>query len=350
MSTIYAGPGKVVMAANTNTIGSITAALATCGLQVEGENGQIKLGLVEETSDMSSAMFAKLGVQYVDQYVDLSFTPLDNWGAISVLHPPWIGASVAGPVTGSGTTVTTATGVPQIGCRPHGAVNIVTNVWTPEGRLYPIVRSAVTGHPSLHLGIGKPLFGEVKILGIGDTVTPVAPGASNYLVGPISESAGSDPETTSTMSMTDFMRCSWTGAWGSVTGFTAIQAEQEWTIECDVKYSKLKLQGHTIAVKLDSVAYMAKCRPYGPTHTQILAQVAAHVPGMRFASGVSPSVKNDLVLTAAIGAKTITLKNAELKGGGFEFGGTGLTTGEIGFVTSMNFTSGAPTALIAFSA
>ena len=348
--SIYAGPGKVVMAANTNTIGGITAALAKCGLQVEGENGQIKLEMVEETSDISSAMFSKLGVQYVDQYVELDFTPLDNWGAISVLHPPWLGASVAGPVTGSGTTVTTATGVPQIGCRPHGAVNVATNVWTPDGRLYPIVRTAVMGHPSLHLGIGKPLFGGVKILGIGDTVTPVAPGTPGYLMGSISESAGADPENTSTMSMTDFTRCSWTGAWGSVTGFTAVQAEQEWTIECEAKYSKLKLQGRTVAMQLNSVAYMAKCRPYGPTHTQILAQVAAHVPGMRFASGVSPSVKNDLVLTADIGGKTITLKNAELKGGGFEFGGTGLTTGEIGFVCSMSFTAGAPTALIVFSA
>jgi len=49
-------------------------------------------------------------------------------------------------------------------------------------------------------------------------------------------------------------------------------------------------------------------------------------------------------------SKTITLKNADAVGAGFEFGGTQLGTGEMGFVTTMTFTSGNPQPLLVFSA
>ena len=97
-------------------------------------------------------------------------------------------------------------------------------------------------------------------------------------------------------------------------------------------------------MQFDSVKYIARCRPFGPTHTQIMGKVGAHLHGQRLKSA------NDLVLTSSTSAKTITLKAAEIKGAGFDFGGTTLGTGEVGFVQEMAFTAGAPTALIVFSA
>jgi hypothetical protein len=55
-----------------------------------------------------------------------------------------------------------------------------------------------------------------------------------------------------------------------------------------------------------------------------------------------------LVLTGP-SSKTITVKQTEIKGAGFEFGGTKLGTGEIGFVSKMNFAAGAPQPLLVFS-
>ena len=173
----------------------------------------------------------------------------------------------------------------------------------------------------------------------GDSTKSLGDSSAIFNGNAITESAGSDPGGTFVMS--DFVRGAWTGAWGAVTGFTAIEAEDEWTIEVNAKYSPLKVQGLTRAMKLDSVQFMAKVRPYGPTHTQILGIVGGHTAGQRLGSA-------DLVLTGP-SSKTITLKNVGLRGAGFEFGGTRLGTGEIGFVTGATFTAGAPDPLLIFS-
>jgi hypothetical protein len=317
MSTIYAGPGKVFI----NAI----------ALQAEGENGTIKLDFKETTAEYAAAMFGRIGEQTLDQTIELTVKPFDNWGSIGTLFPPRIGVTSA---AGAAALV--------IGSRPHGLANASTKVWTPDGRLYNLVRSAVTGHPSLHLGIGKALFGDAKILAIGDGITPVLMGAAGYLVAgnSITESAAADPG--GAMTMADFIRGAWIGVWGAVAGFGAVEAEEEWTIETSVKYSPLKVQGRTVGTKVDSVGFMAKVRPFGPTQTQILAAVGAHTQGQRLGSA-------DLVLTGP-SAKTITLENAEIKGAGFEFGGTTLGNGEIGFVNEMQFTAGVPGSLLTFSA
>ena len=315
--TIYAGPGKVYV----NSI----------ALQPEGENGPIKLGLTEDTAEIAAAMFGRVGEQVADQTVDLTVKPFDNWGSLATLFPTYLGV-----------TVGASTGALVIGTRPHTTANVATKVWTPDGRLYNIIRSALVGHPSLHLGVGKALFGDVKILGVGDGVTPVAMGASGFLIAgnAITESGAADPG--GAMTMSDFIRGAWTGVWGSVTGFDAVEAEDEWTIETNIKYSALKVQGRTRGMKLDSVAFMAKCRPFGPTHTQIVGAIGAHTHGGRLGSA-------DLTLTGP-SSKTITLKNAAIKGGGFDFGGTQLGSGEIGFVNEMTFSAGAAQPLLVFSA
>lgn len=315
--TIYSGPGKVYF----NSI----------GLFPEGINGPIKLALNETTVPIGASMFGRVSEQVSDQTVDLTFVPFDNWGSLRTLFPAYLGV-----------TVGASAGALVIGTRPHTAANVATKVWTPDGRLYNIVRSALVGHPTLHLGIGKALFSEARILGVGDGVTPVAMGASGFLIAgnAITESGGADPGGNFTMS--DFIRGAWTGVWGAVTGFDAVEAEDEWTIECSVSYSPLTVQGRTRGMKLDSVSFMARVRPFGPTQTQILANLGAHTHGQRLGSA-------DLVLTGP-SSKTITLKNAEIKGAGFEFGGTQLGNGEIGFVNEMTFNTGAAQPLLVFSA
>jgi hypothetical protein len=321
MPTVYAGPGKIYY----NSI----------GLQPEGENGPINIALTEEQSPFAAAMFGKVGQQLLDQIAAVTCRPFDNWGSLRTLFPAFTGVSVGA-----------SAGALVIGTRPHGAANVPLKIWTPDGRLYHLVRAAVTGHPALHLGIGKALFDSTTFTCLGDPA--VAMGASGYLFdsNAITESAASDPG--GAMTVSDFIRGAWTGIWGTVEGFgggsgdSVMEAEDEWTITPDIKYSPLKVQGRTVAMKLDSVAFMARVRPYGPTHTEILARVGAHTHGQRLGSA-------DLVLTGP-SSKTITLKNAEVVGAGFDFGGTQLGTGEIGFVNEMTFSAGAPQPLLIFSA
>lgn len=315
MATLYSGPGKVYV----NAI----------ALFPEGENGAIRLVQNDERGPIASAMHGKIGQNLIDQTLELTVKPFDHWGSLRTLFPASIGVAVG---------VSAAALV--IGTRPHGDANVSCKIWTPDGRLYDVIRSAVIGHPSLHLGVGKALFGDCRISGLWDIATEIGTSPTTKFLNVVGESAQADPG--GAMAMSDFIRGAWTGVWGAVAGFNAIEAEEEWTIENEIRYSPLKKQGRTMAFKLDSVSFMARCRPYGPTHTQILAAVNAHTHGQRLGSA-------DLTLTGPSG-KTITLENAEAVGAGFEFGGTQLGTGEIGFVNEMTFTAGAPQSLLTFSA
>ncbi|MDB6108329.1 MAG: hypothetical protein JWR69_79 [Pedosphaera sp.] len=314
IDSIYAGPGKIFT--------------ATKALWPEGENGMLKYDVEQERNDVSSSNHGRITATGGDVTTKVSLTPFDNWGALSVLYP-------------------TIIKTPAIGSRAHGAADVPATIWTPDGRKYLLPRVAVTKHPELHLGVGKALYGPCEFTGLIATAKNVGDVAAFHT---ITESAAADPG--GVMTMADFIREAWTGVWGTVAGFggdggSAIQAEEEWVISVNAKYSALKVQKLTRSMKLDSVEIMAKLRPVGPTHTQIdaaLAIQAGRLLGQRFSTAAT-----DLVLTSA-SAKTITLKNADIVGAGFEFGGTKLGTGEIGFVTGITFTAGVVQPLIVFSA
>jgi hypothetical protein len=165
----------------------------------------------------------------------------------------------------------------------------------------------------------------------------------------ITESAASDPGGVFTLA--DFVRGKWTAAWGTLAGFggdggSALEAEDGWQLVPDIKYSPRTVQKVTRHMVLDSVSFMLKGRPVGPTQTQIAAAVLGHTAGSRFGAGTNAA---DVVLTGP-SSKTITLKQAEIRGAGFEFGGTKLGNGEVGFVISQTFTSGAANPMLVFSA
>ena len=308
------------------------------GLQAEGENGQVKLVVNESTAEVSAAMFGKIGNKVVDQTAEITVKPFDNWSLLQLLVPQYLGVHSA---AGAAALL--------IGTRPHGPIgtNVSSTVWTPDGRSYNLVRTAVTGHPSLHLGVDKPLFGDIKITGLVDPTVGMGAGFTGgglfTAANAIQESGATDSNAAS-MTMADFVRSPWTLTWGAGgNGFdVATQADDEWTLETDVKYSPLKVQGLTLGMKLDSVAFMIKGRPYGPTHTNILSLILAHTQGQLLGSG-------NAALTQTGGTHTITLSNAAVKGCGFDFGGTQLGTDEVGFVSTMTFSGGASQALLTFT-
>ncbi|HEX9048681.1 MAG TPA: hypothetical protein VF988_16765, partial [Verrucomicrobiae bacterium] len=320
----YTGPAKVY--------------LNSVGLQANGAQGAVKATLNEKTSDAATSQFGKIAETLDDQTAEIDITPFDNWGLLATLFPSYLGVSVGA-----------TPGALLIGTRPHGAALAAAKIWTPDGRLYNFVRAAITTHPTLKLNSGEPLYGAIKITCLGDPTK--SPGDASFLLSgnAVTETAGADPG--GAMTMADFIRGRWTGAWGTLAGFggdagAPLEAEDGWEIVPDIKYHAVTVQKVTRHMVLDSVAFMAKARLVGPTQTQIAAAMLAHTAGSRFGAGANAA---DLVLTGP-SAKTITLKQAEIKGAGFEFGGTKLGNGEIGFVASMTFTTGAAQPLLVFSA
>lgn len=339
--TLYSGPGQVAASFQGTTY----------VLQADGENGAIKLDLMEKRTRRSSGMFGYHKSTLEDQMAKISLTPFDSWALLPYLFPPYLGITTAG-----GTTSAFLNGI-----RPHdyaagtaGAVSAngkaATTIWTPDGRLYSVVRTAPTKPPGMKLGVGQPLFTAMEIVGLADAA--VALGASGAIItaNAITESGGSNNAgagSAPAYGVPDFINGHWTGAWGSITGFTALDPEDGWTLDMQAKFSPLTVQKRTYHYKLDSVEVIVKGRLTGPTHTQLAGKILAHTLGGVLTEGSA----TDLVLTGP-SSKTITLKDCEvfLEGAGFEFGGTKLGTGEVAFVTQADFTNGVPGPFLEFSA
>ena len=315
--TFYSGPGKVY--------------LGTVGFQPEGVNGAISAHVEEKTTVRGSAMYGEVFETLDDVTGKITTTPFDNWNLLPTLFPTYLGVTTA-VGTGFGA------GLLAIGTNPFTGTKVPVGVYTPDGRLYNFVRGALTKHPTMKFLPGAALFGGIELSAFGDlTLQPATDafliGASNAV--PVTESGATDPDTTG-FTIVDYGQSHWTGAWGSITGFTGLEAEDGWELVPEVKYNTFAVQKVSRLMKLASSRFMIKGRLVGPTHTQLLGKVLAHTHGGILAEGAS----TNFVLTGTNG-KTVTLVNAEIKTAPFEFGGTKLNLGEIAFVTKMAITSSA---------
>ena len=322
---LYSGPGKVYFNSKS--------------LQAQGENGNVKIDLQEATSPIAQAMIGRLGENYEDSSVKISTTPFDDYSLLPTLFPTFLGVSTP-----------SNTGILKIGALAHTGSNLPVVVWCADLTTYSLVRGAITKHPDIMLGASTPLFGSTEITCIGDVSK--LPGASAYLFGatPVAEPAAAtaDPDAANPFNMTNFIRERWTGAYGTIsggtvtglTGFTALESQDFWTISVNAKYDTMKVQKITKHMKLASVEVVAKCKLVGPTHTQLVAQLGGvntnRVSGSRM--GVKPdgSTTFGLALTSQSG-KVITLTSCEIKGAGITTGGTEIRHGEVGFVTSYTY-------------
>jgi hypothetical protein len=124
-----------------------------------------------------------------------------------------------------------------------------------------------------------------------------------------------------------------------------MEAEDYFQLVPDVKYQFYTVQKLTRIAKLVSARFMVKFRPVGPTQTQLIGKIAAHSTGAQLVEGTA----TDFVMSGPF-SKTVTLKNCEIFGAGFEFGGTRLGSGDVGMVTSLTFSGGQPGPQLIFSA
>ena len=336
---LYSGPGQAALTYNGG------GSSVVVGFQADGENGAIKLAINEKRTRRSTGMHGYLKSTLDDQTATISLTPFDSWSLLPYLYPAYLGVTTAN-----------TTAALNVGVRPHdftydptlASLNgkAPTTIYTPDGRLYSVVRTAITKHPGMKLGVGMPLYTGMEITGLADPA--LALGASGAIItGNVITETGASNNISAGWSP-DFINGHWTGAWGSVTGFTALDAEDGWELTVDAKYSPLTVQKRTYHMKLDSVEFVVKARLTGQTHTQLIAKIMAHTLGGALTEGSA----TNLVLSGP-SSKTITLNDCEvfLEGQGFEFGGTKLGTGEVAFVTKVDFsgTPLAPAAALVFS-
>jgi hypothetical protein len=213
----------------------------------------------------------------------------------------------------------------------------------------------------MKFGPGEKLYGSVKLSCLGQLAiggAPAFPGAEGWLMSatpaststnPITEpGANSDPDTTGfAVTPSNWGQTHWVGNYGNI--FTNLEGEQGFDLVTDVKYNTITVQKVT------------KFRPVGMTSSALLAKIlgtsgaGGHTSGgiLTEFNGAAFAPVN-FVLTSASGARSVALVNAEVKSAGFEFGGTTLRHGEIGFVQMLTVAGGAspvyPTNSLIFSA
>lgn len=287
----------------------------------------IDLAVEVSTSDQSASMHGEATDEVVTDVI--AKIPMQLWGAWENL-PLILPTSYTQPVIGS--RIMTDADVPLVIASSAPSL--------AAGDVFTVRAAGITKLPDLYLGVDKPLFGPMEFTGVIGTGLDMETATSLYT---ISSAAYSD----ATFAKTNFKQQLYNAAWNGVTGFTAFQAQDGWTITHELKLEPVKIQTRTVDYKIIGYRCMAKCKPIGPTSTQLQTQLG--VQGTANPLGHLLSANSaDLVITGQNGV-VVTIKNAALKGGKYVFGNKALRYGEFGWVSTVGFTAGVAQARATFA-
>jgi hypothetical protein len=274
----------------------------------------IPVNLIQDTLPIITSAYGEVDQRALDARIELSFTPEGRWNAATLAFLWPYGNTAAGASI-------------------FGTSDTPTTINASDGALHTIIASAVTAMPSLSLSAARTIVGPVTITGVRKNNTAWATADGLYTI-----AAGATmTDTTWAPSLVKVQH--YTGAWGAVTGFTAIGTQDGWSVDFDLQLDSIVTDDiGTVDMRFRSLGVLARCMPVGPTPAQILTNLQLQDTGA--ARGRSMATANDLVITGADTTTIVTLKQAALKTAGFRFGATVLREGEIGFFATRPFSSG----------
>lgn len=292
------------------------------------EDFEIKIA--KETLQINTSAHGKVDERAIEISLEASITPEGRWST-ALINSIW--APFANMVRGA--SLLTATDVPFVAS-------------ASDGQVHTIVAACVTKLPDIKLSAKETLVGSMTVKGYRSVGLGWTDASSLYTIG----SGGS--LTDSTFTPQSIIVQPYTGVWGSVAGFGAIDTEEGWTISFNLTTKEIEVNSQgKIDVAFDKIEVMAKCIPIGPTAAQLLTAAdiqGALARGHSLQNDGSGGVVPDLVITGLDGTSVVTLKAANLKHSGYAFGATKLRDGEIGFVSTRPFTAGVQQPIFALAA
>lgn len=210
------------------------------------------------------------------------------------------------------------------GGRIIGAVNRAVQIDGADGERYILHRAGLTQMPELYLGLGLPLYGEAQWTGYIKTAAALTD-ADAF----ITHSTGQ------VWSQADFptghLEALCTAAWGAVTGWTSLYAEEGFRIAHELGLREVK-QGN-ITVDQVITNYRAAClfTPQQPTSAQLITALKLDTGG---GIGTRRSANAaDFVITGS--GISVTVEGAAPQSGSFAFSNQQNRHGEWGMVTSL---------------
>lgn len=269
--------------------------------------------------EASAAMFGRMDDVLNDLIFRVSFTPYALWQNLTVLFPTYCTS-------------------PTIETSIFGDADAPASIWGANGDLITLTAAAITKPPSLRLGPDQQLFGSCEITGI------IGTGLELSGTTPVYQVAAAQADPGGVFAQTNHLADRWTGVWGAVTGFGAIEPDDYFDVSCELNLSTHKSGGVTRDMRVAGVTWMAKCRPNGPTMAQIEAAMKVQGTGNGVGKLASAGAA-DLTLTSS-GGKSIVLNQAAMRSAGFRIGQNEVRAGEVAWVTTTEFSTGTPAALV----
>lgn len=290
-----------------------------------------------ETEDIVTSQFGKVDRLVKDRVVEITFTPIGVWAGgstaftdkVALLWPYLTGT------IGAGIFPTTQ------------AAEKVLHIWTiSDGLKYTFQSCAITQMPSLTLSAEKIICGPVTVRAIEELA------ASTNLIQAwsVDESVFAQATvafTDTSFATTDILIDSYTAAWGSITGFTALQTMEGFTVEFGVETTPISVDSYgVVQMLLSDVTATCKFVPVGgPTHANCMAAMKFQNTGSARGMSVNGINSNtDLIISgSAAGKPKVTIKGAQLISTPMRFGMTQTRLGELEFQASLTTAAAAKT-------
>lgn len=275
---------------------------------------------------VNTSMYGQVDKTLKDRVYKVALRLWGAWENLSVLFPSYALA-------------------PQAGNSIFGTSATPLVILARNGDQITYKNAQITKLANLHLGTDDNLFSaDVEftcIIGNSSGTTMYNPEDAGAYYAYATAQTYAD----SAFAKTNFKRVRFTGAWGSVTGFTAVIPQKGFEINWELDARPLVCDGlGTVDFTIGENVLQASCKciPIQPTAAQIEAQAAAQ--GFQLGTLLS-NTNADLTLTGNGGAPVVVLKGAAISEHGYAFGIEPLRIGELTWMTTRGFSTGAPAAV-----
>jgi hypothetical protein len=255
--------------------------------------------------------------------------PLQLWGAWENLSTLFPGYAMS----------------PQLGASIFGTTATPLVILARNGDQITYANAQITKLANLFLGADSDLFAaDVEftcVIGNSSGSTMFNPEDANAYY----TTATGQTYADGAFSKANYKRVRFTGAWGSIAGFTSVIPQRGFQVSWDLDVQPLICDGFgtvDFTIGENVLQGTCKCIPIQPTMAELEAQVAAQ--GVPFGSLLSANAA-DLTLTGNGGSPVVVLKSAGITEHGYAFGIEPLRQGEITWTTTRGFTAGVPNAI-----
>lgn len=301
-------------------------AIVTYGGSTFYTSADILSRLIPAWNPVTTSMYGQVDRVLSDRVYKL---PLRLWGAwehVSVLFPSYAMS-------------------PQVGASIFGTTATPLVILARNGDQMTYANAQITKLANLFLGIDSDLFAaDVEftcIIGNSSGSTMFDPEDANAYYTTVTGQTYTD----ASFAKTNYKRVRFTGAWGSIAGFTSVIPQRGFQVSWELDVRPLTCDGLgtvDFTIGENVLQGSCKCVPIQPTIAELEAQVAAQ--GVPLGTLLSNNVA-DLTLTGNGGSPVVMLKNAGITEHGYAFGIEPLRRGEITWITTRGFIAGVPDAV-----